>query len=497
MKPYRVFIGLLAVLVSHASSAMTLSPGGSGQVLLFPYYTVNKHQQTLVVVTNTTSNGKVLAVRIREGYNGRAVLNFSVFLAPHDSWSGATFSPSDAGISGNGAAIVVSDHSCTIPSFASLTTTLSDGRPYQPFLSADYTDANADTGPTDDTRTREGSIEIFEMAELNGETLQTITGDNGPPNCQGLTADVPAGDLSAPRGGLVGAASIVNVSQGTFFSTNAYAIDGFFNAPTYFADNSSGPTLNDASVQSNGFVTANIPINGSYVTLNYPPSQSIDAVSALLMAGQVYGDWDITANSGANTDWVVTFPTKRFYVDPALNTTGSDTSPFAQLFGAVSAGRSDVTVGYQTFNRDGATLNSGPIGISPTPPAVFPSPLPYSTQVATFTSAVQANDVASYVLGSNLTVQFPTVNSFNNASTTGSAVLDLSFLTFDAPLYELRPSNEGLVVRGLPIIGFEAVNYVNSNVTAGVLSNYSGAYPLRTSLSCDQFDEGNKPAACN
>ena len=58
MKPYRVFIGLLAVLVSHASSAMTLSPGGSGQVLLFPYYTVNKQQQTLLNVVNRTANGK-------------------------------------------------------------------------------------------------------------------------------------------------------------------------------------------------------------------------------------------------------------------------------------------------------------------------------------------------------------------------------------------------------------------------------------------------------
>jgi hypothetical protein len=48
----------------------------------------------------------------------------------------------------------------------------------------------------------------------------------------------------------------------------------------------------------------------------------------------------------------------------------------------------------------------------------------------------------------------------------------------------LRPSIEGSVLTGFPVTGFLAVNYINANVTPGVLSNYSAVYPHRSSTSC-------------
>jgi hypothetical protein len=41
------------------SEAVMLNARGTGQVLIYPYYTVN-HQQTLVSVINTTERGKAL-----------------------------------------------------------------------------------------------------------------------------------------------------------------------------------------------------------------------------------------------------------------------------------------------------------------------------------------------------------------------------------------------------------------------------------------------------
>ena len=58
--------------VAPSTHAVMLNPPGTGQVLIYPYYTVN-HQQILVSVINTTEHGKALKVRFREGYDGRDV----------------------------------------------------------------------------------------------------------------------------------------------------------------------------------------------------------------------------------------------------------------------------------------------------------------------------------------------------------------------------------------------------------------------------------------
>src|SRR6185436_12344128 len=91
--------------------AVMLNPRGTGQVLIYPYYTVN-HQQTLVSVINTTAHGKALKVRFREGYDGRDVANFNVYLGPYDSWVGAVFDTSSDGT--GAAAIATSDNSCMV-----------------------------------------------------------------------------------------------------------------------------------------------------------------------------------------------------------------------------------------------------------------------------------------------------------------------------------------------------------------------------------------------
>jgi len=46
-----------------SACAVMLNPRGTGQVLIYPYYTVN-HQQTLVSVINTTAHGKAPEVAL-------------------------------------------------------------------------------------------------------------------------------------------------------------------------------------------------------------------------------------------------------------------------------------------------------------------------------------------------------------------------------------------------------------------------------------------------
>ena len=93
------------------ANAVDLNPDGLGQVLIYPYYTVNKSQDSLFTVVNTTGIGKAVKVRFLEGYNSREVLDFNLFLSPHDVWTAAVSQVGD----NDGAKVSTSDKSCTSP----------------------------------------------------------------------------------------------------------------------------------------------------------------------------------------------------------------------------------------------------------------------------------------------------------------------------------------------------------------------------------------------
>src|SRR6185312_14907660 len=80
------------------AGAVNLSSNGLGQVLVYPYYTVNAGQQTLLSVVNTTPIGKAVKVRFLEAYNGRDVLDFNLYLSGYDIWTATVFALHDGGI---------------------------------------------------------------------------------------------------------------------------------------------------------------------------------------------------------------------------------------------------------------------------------------------------------------------------------------------------------------------------------------------------------------
>ena len=96
-----VVAGLAAVAgFASTANAVELNPDGTGQVLVYPYYTVNKNQQTLISVVNTTNIAKAVKVRFLEGHNSREVLDFNLFLSEFDVWTASVFALSDAGLTG-------------------------------------------------------------------------------------------------------------------------------------------------------------------------------------------------------------------------------------------------------------------------------------------------------------------------------------------------------------------------------------------------------------
>jgi uncharacterized protein YbjQ (UPF0145 family) len=102
--------------VAVASSALALAATASavvekaetGNVLLFPYYTTENTNSTLINVINTTDQTKALKVRFREAKGSEDSLDFHVYMSPKDRWTAAMTQDSD-GVP----TLVTQDNTCT------------------------------------------------------------------------------------------------------------------------------------------------------------------------------------------------------------------------------------------------------------------------------------------------------------------------------------------------------------------------------------------------
>ncbi|WP_257387853.1 hypothetical protein [Tahibacter caeni] len=480
--------GLVAAVgVSGGANAVELSPDGVGQVLIYPYYTVNRNQQTVISVVNATNAAKAVRVRFLEGYNAREVLDFNLFLSEFDVWTASVFALADAGLAGVGAALLTADYSCTAPSRAEWTGVLGPGLPYQEFRSFAYTGTHEDSGPTGMARTREGHIELVQMADLVGTLRTAVTHRSGgiPANCNIVQSIDPAhSGLLPPTGGLFGAGGIVDVAQGTFHSYNADAVGGFSRTVLFSAPGMPTPSLAQANTTPDTATAHTFDAAGELFRSDYPASgqssRAIDAVSAVFMASTLLNEYNVDASAGSSTDWVVTFPTKRFYTDPEilgvpLGSAGA-LPPFTFTFGQPADGNGNglscSQVGFVPYDREeGRPVGS--VGFPGLPPVQIPV-LCGSVNVIGFISRnVPATE--SVVLGSKLLTRLPPFSM--------SGWLRLSLDPATQP-HTLRASRDGDVFNGLPATGFQAVNYVNANVTPGVLSNYSATFRHRVLRTC-------------
>lgn len=469
--------GIGIALAATAAQAVNLNPRGEGQVLIYPYYTANAGYNTLISLVNDSSQAKALKLRFHEGTNGRVVFSANLYLAPADVWTGGVFAAPDGR-----AALVTDDNSCAVPDLRNTPNLpeLPDGRSYTPFSLAEFSGARADGGPADAARTREGHIEVIEMGKVSGSSAQAIafTLQNDrlhPVSCAqlvdawsagGYWTSNPGTDMAGPAGGLYGNATIVNVAQGVVFSTPATALDGFSIKAQHTAPNDAHPNLADAvSDAASGAATAYVSYGTRTVSATYPAARAIDAISAVLATPTTAGESVWSDNSDALTEWVLTAPTKRFYVDPSLQNAVLGGPPFNKTFGAEIAGRACQRYPgeYGLSRHDRSTDTMLDFG-TPMPQAA----LCYDTTVAA-------------VGGPNIGMQSPVLGSRNHNHVGSFAEGTLSFAWSAARSAAAQGGEQFL---GLPVIGVQTTNFFNGNLGQGVLSNYSSAVPLRSDSVC-------------
>lgn len=497
---------------SGPAHALSLNAGGLGQVLVYPYYTVNRGQQTLVAVSNTTNRAKAIKVRFIEGRNSKPVLDFNLYLSPFDVWTGRVYGMGEAG----GASVATGDSSCTVPRMISSL----------PFVDSQYTGTQQDWAPASTPtslasllgaieRTREGHIELIEMGLLQTGTLPTQlaeevthTAAGIPANCQALVNawTAPAGgwvvdgtaNLETPAGGLYGAAQIVDVGNGTLQAYQADAIEGFYtnSASPGFLHRPPGAFAPDLGDADNGQGEIQVLIetgNGTLITQTVPSRQKVrsttlpysyDAVSLLYMRDAIYNEFSTEPALGASSEWVLTLPTKGAYVDVASGP--AVRAPFTDPFGDDGRACEALTVEYWNREERPSGTIPGSVGFDPPPPSGGGS-VPTacnSAQVIAFNQPAIATGGASTLLGSRypvglrtLTVEGPVFNS---------GWLKISFDNPLQPLLQNVLNNAlnqtgGIALAGLPVTGFWAVNYTNLNSQPGLLALYGGAIRHRWS----------------
>ena len=470
-----VIAGLAGVAgITNMASAVNLSTDGTGSVLIYPYYTVNAGNATLLSVVNTTSEGKAVKVRFLEAYNSREVLDFNLYLSPFDVWT------AEIDKTGDGASVTTSDVSCTVPYFTGTAVA---------FRNNAYAGSNADTGPTGLDRTREGYVEMIEMGTVNDNTsgsLSAITHGGGTPDCAQVVnawgnggywnAD-PTIDLGVPDGGLFGSGSVINGEQGTIEGYNADAIEGFYDVLATTAQHTPPGSVNPNLADGANPVAYTFNTSGtgatSLATTTF--TASIDAVSAVFMTDNVYNEYVVDPAYGESTEWVITFPTKRFYVDTQI-VGGTALQPFDEVFGENIDGASCAPVSITPYDREENTTTT-PLDFSP-PPTTAGNALCWEANVVTF----DQSGTSSAILGSGVVANVNLPSSFLNGWVN---------IGFAGTNHQIQGTN-GNTFFGLPATGFAVEEHINANVSAGILANYTGLYNHKYNRLCS-----NAGGACS
>jgi hypothetical protein len=325
------------------SSAVNLSSNRVGEALVYPYFIARDGQFSLLTLVNRANQGKAVKLHVREGLNGASVLSLNVFLAPNDVWTAAI------GEAGDGAALYTVDDSCTMPPIP---------KSGLAFHNRQYL-GDAETLRSLD-RTREGYVEALEMAtikptSITGGLLQSrnigvIPRPSTAAPCDAVSDATVAtrnSDYTLPEGGLSGSITLVGDSMST--SIDAIALNGLSIRTGPTTAQSLAPDWSDVTDTTTTLLNDGNATDTQLIVARF--DRGIDAVSAALMASALEGEYAYEAQRETvpKTDWLVTFPTKRHYVNSAL-----DFGPFQRAWSS-NTGTATVDVDPTSFMRDGAS----------------------------------------------------------------------------------------------------------------------------------------------
>jgi hypothetical protein len=458
---------------------VNVNADGLGEVLIYPYYTTRTVDgntfNTYISVTNTTADYKALKVRFLEGKNSKECLDFNIYMSPDDVWT-AAIEPIDATDLSLGAQMVTADNTCMVPSAKT-----------KPFVNYAFTGAAADGESTSLERCTEGYVEIIEMGIIPVTTLvgagpATVQaglkhGAGGvPANCGALgTLEVnvaTAGDVITQTGGLMGSSTLINIDNGIAYGVDPTVLDNWSTAVngTWFDSGSILPTLANVNPKSSDvYLGGAVVITDTWANI---VDNAADPVTAVLMVDNVLNEFMMDAITNSGTDWVVTFPTKSFYVVNDTLVAGvrqhvAAEEPFQENFWT---GGSCDEVAYTVYDREEAVVIVTNVS-QPSPPP----PVPVTTPDTLCWEANVISFVDTYGATSN---NLGSANAVSLTSGYENGWMNINFpLVVAYPLAHILDNiTSGNTYLGLPAIGFAVQDYQRGDLANGVRANLGAAF---------------------
>lgn len=468
-----------AICAAGDAGAVTHDPGGVGQALIFPYYTVQSAGgnafNTYISIVNRRAEEKAVRVRFREGRASREVLSFNLFLARNDVWTGALVP------SGAGTRLISMDVSCTDPPMGM--------DPGLEFRNTAYSGVLVDGFGEGLDRTREGFVEVLEMATLTGASADAVLhrASGAPAGCA-LVRPPNTPEVARPVGGLSGTLTLINVNSGLDFTVNAEALAELASRPYYRPAGDAYPDFAAAEIDPVSAVVANGQMYRSVW------SRPVDAVSAALMRSEWITEYVLDQGSASLTDVVLTLPTRHLHAGA-----GIASAPFsAAARWAPACERPDLGVvpderiGFSPFDREGRATVAPGCPISPCPQEPPPPAVCAAAAVGSVNNGAAHLPVTpgSAVLGSvTRGLHFggtPLPWTFQNGwirmtPLTSSPLVSLPASTrVDLATGQVTPGAHRYA--GLPSLGFTVRTFRNGalSCTGGTCQgNYGGAFPLK------------------
>lgn len=391
MKRNKLAIALSATLglgaFAGTAQAVNISNEGVGEYAYIPYFSVTKAQEEQIKLINTSNKTVAVKVTFRRGTDSLEIRDFNVIMSPRDVWVGK-IAPT-----ATGAKFVTSDTTCTVPhkdqwvnegngAYSVEFDTSRFGTNVS--LASENVLTNFNSSLI--TNIKEGyvTVAVMGVSDISTDSVNSVPylakHVNGVPrNCGAIDwgfanafASVK-GQFSQAENVLSVSSTLVDVARG---SATEIPVTNLANA---FNDGQgAGLGINNISLSSIDSPNASnvSPAESDVFTdrdadLYYAKFDApARALSTVFMNESIFGSFDTT--SGAQSSWVVNFPTKKWLMDlkPAVQ-------PFADSVVQISQVATD--------EEEAVTISSNKTNFSPFVAPVVPAlTLPYELNVITF-----------------------------------------------------------------------------------------------------------------
>ena len=470
-------LGLVSpALAQEQATSLKISPTGKGHILIVPYYTVQSGNATLLNIVNSDKvNGKAVKLRFRGAANADSVFDFTLLLGPGDVWAAEVSQNPGTGF----ARLYTPDNSCTMPQM----------------VNTDFIGRRVNPAVSVPNETREGYVEIITMANVPASSpiYNAIKHTNGAPPvpCSGDASmpaalrplqteeGIAAAGLANPTTGLYANWSIFNVADATSWSGEATAIlavhddgqPGFARKVMFpqtigrplvmyegtpVTDLTADPLLTSGAVAIERY---DLPDLSTPYTSIPTPAEQASLLSSILAKSSLSNEYFTDDAVQAQTDWVFTMPTLRYFMAINFATGGAVYSvpnvPYFNYLNTTVAGGAGgravacTSTSFQFWNRS-----------EQIDPATTASPL-FSLCGASVVLSINAGDAfAPSALAAGVTRQNV---ELNYADGWGEVFTPGNYRNPGFPIFGRY---------GLPVMGQAFSKATSTNIGAGVSGNF-------------------------